>query len=565
LSALTTHAIMQATMVAIPGQGLGGAFALLEQGRFAAAQVAFEEALANEETAIAHEQLAVLCTVLEDLDAARCHGERAYQMYRKVGEPRRAAIAAMVVAQVHMFSANDISAWGWLNRAARLLDEAGPCVERGYLELAWVGCEVRDVATLHRRAAIALELARRFGDTDLEVRALADHGLALVRSGKVAEGMARLDEAMAAIVAGEVRNYVVVGMSCCAMLHACVQAGDLERATQWSDAVLEHARDRFGNPPPPVLQSHCRLVYGTVLCETGQWAEAERELHQALGLTRYVSRRAQIIAQLADLYLRQDRWSEAADILDGWEDRIEVAESLARLHLARDEVDLAATTVQRALRGLKDDLAHSWPLLDLLVQIEIDRDNLPAASRAAARLRRAAEAMGTPGPVALACLNAGRVAMAAGEDAVPHLQDGLAALTEGEWPSICAELHLELARALRGAEPTVATTEARAALALYERLGARRGADQALAFLRSQGVSARSARVVREQIENLSRREREVLVLLAQGLSNSEIATRLFITRKTVEHHVSSILDKLGLRNRAEAAAYGVGRTLTSG
>jgi DNA-binding NarL/FixJ family response regulator len=52
-----------------------------------------------------------------------------------------------------------------------------------------------------------------------------------------------------------------------------------------------------------------------------------------------------------------------------------------------------------------------------------------------------------------------------------------------------------------------------------------------------------------------------VLELLAHGLSNREIASRLVVSAKTVEHHVGQILGKLGLRNRAEAAAYAVGRS----
>ncbi len=95
--------------------------------------------------------------------------------------------------------------------------------------------------------------------------------------------------------------------------------------------------------------------------------------------------------------------------------------------------------------------------------------------------------------------------------------------------------------------------EARAALEAFERLRAARDADAAAALLRSLGARPASGR---RGGGLLTRREAEVLDLIGYGLSNLEIAERLFSSRKTVEHHVGNILAKLGLRSRAEAAAY---------
>ena len=125
-----------------------------------------------------------------------------------------------------------------------------------------------------------------------------------------------------------------------------------------------------------------------------------------------------------------------------------------------------------------------------------------------------------------------------------------------EMPFEAGHTHLLLATTLAKQEPRTAVMEGRAALTTFEALGAERAADKAAALLRTLGVKA--ARASAKNTELLTKREREVLALLGEGLSNRELAERLFLTRKTVEHHVASVLAKLGLHSRAEAAAYAV-------
>ena len=119
-------------------------------------------------------------------------------------------------------------------------------------------------------------------------------------------------------------------------------------------------------------------------------------------------------------------------------------------------------------------------------------------------------------------------------------------------PMELARARLELANAAVTERPEVAMAEARAALDGFERLHAARHVDAAAA---RAAVARRPRQPTRARATAvLTNREAEVLDLLGHGLSNPEIADRLFISRKTVEHHVGNVLAKLGLRSRAEAA-----------
>jgi DNA-binding CsgD family transcriptional regulator len=96
----------------------------------------------------------------------------------------------------------------------------------------------------------------------------------------------------------------------------------------------------------------------------------------------------------------------------------------------------------------------------------------------------------------------------------------------------------------------------REALATFEQLGARPAAEACLRSLRTFGVRGPRA-TTRANPAGLTPREAEVLALLVEGLRNAEIAERLVISERTVGHHVSAILAKLGVRNRYEAAQLG--------
>jgi DNA-binding NarL/FixJ family response regulator len=305
------------------------------------------------------------------------------------------------------------------------------------------------------------------------------------------------------------------------------------------------------------MLSHCRREYGLLLCQAGRWTEAERTLRETVEGSRGLPAASYNDARvaLADLRLSQGRIAEASVLLQDLSGYPDAQLQIGRLHVARGEHDLAVGVLRQAVRDFAGNRVRGTALLDVLVTAEIGRGDLAAARNAVVELTEGAAAAGQASLRATAALAAARLARAEGRDADARqaLEGGLRAVASGHWPLVAGELHLALAELCIGSDPALAQAEARRALEVFGPIGApqRFAAQQALAAL---GAPAPPA--VCDRLSVLTPREREILPLLAQGLSNPEIAAHLVISAKTAEHHVGSILRKLNLRRRSEVAAF---------
>jgi len=503
-------------------------------------------------------EAALIEYMIQDFDTALASAQAAYRGLRQQGRNRRAALAAAAVGRIYFEGLNNqAAARGWFARGRTMLADEGECVERGWVELGLVGCSVLDVGALATKAAEAVKLARKFDDLDLECKALADQGLALVTLGRGSEGMELIDEAMAILSSGEVHSFAAGQVSCCT-LTACERAGDLARADAWL-RVLEEAGISTHNKQISILFAHCQAAFGSLLCQVGRWGEAETALTLSIAASQngFYLQRAMARAFLADLRLRQGRLQEAEQLLAACGDRWEAIPTRAKLHYVRGEFEHAISSVKQALRQIGEDHVRAVPLLALLANAEIGRGDIDAASGAAQNADRLARETRSPVLMGEAALAMGNALSAEGKagPAVAALEAGLQAVAPTDHLLIKGALHLALARLLADSDSAAAVTEARNALAIYERLDAPE-AEACATLLRRLGAAVSYIpRPVADPLAALSRREREVVQLLGQGLSNAQIAAKLFITPKTAEHHVSSILGKLALRSRYEVAA----------
>jgi DNA-binding NarL/FixJ family response regulator len=511
-------------------------WALLRDARWSDARAWF---LAAGDTPEAQEGLSWAAWWLDDADAVFSARERAFRLY---GDRSDAAGAARMATWLAVDHLDFRGAWsvanGWLQRARRLLDGVEPAPEHGWLAFheGYLAHASGDTARTIELAARAVEVGRQFGVADVEMLGLALEGAALVTSARVSDGMRRLDEATATALDRDAAIPISSAWTCCFTVGACTAVLDLPRAIEWCDRIAEFA-ERYGSR---YMLAFCRAEYGAVHVWRGEWAQADTMLAAAVDDFAQ-SRPAWVtgpLVGLAELRRRQGRGGDAEALLDRAGASSDEQLCRARLALDRGGAGDAVGLLERLLRQLpRDRRLRRAPAVELMVHARAAAGGLDEAASALAELRAVERLAGTALMRACGDRAEGVLAAAAGDHlrARGRLEDAVDGFDRCGAPFEAAAARLELAASLTA-------------------LGSGDGAARETALARDRLRALAGAPA--PPLPGLTAREREVLGLVAEGLTNREIAERLVLSEHTVHRHVSHVLAKLGLSSRAAAAAH---------
>ncbi|HEU0213291.1 MAG TPA: LuxR C-terminal-related transcriptional regulator [Jiangellaceae bacterium] len=532
----------------------------LDQGRVAIDRHRWGDAYAHlseadRETALEPadlERLAVAAHLVGKDDECVDLLERAHHGLVSLGDEERAARCAFWLGFNLMNRGEFARGGGWLARARRLLDDGErECVELGYLlsagafQATMAGDFEAGNATFTRAATIG----DRFGDRDLINFARHGQGRTLLRMGKIAEGLALLDEVMVAVTSGEV-SPVVAGTVYCSVIEACQEISDLRRAQEWTAALTHWCESQQGLVP---YSGQCLVHRTQIMVLHGEWPDAidearracERFLmspgHPAVGAAYY---------EQAELHRLRGEFAAA-------EEPYRLASrygrqpqpGLAQLRLAQGQLDAAAAMIRRAVDEAPDPMSRS-KLLGAHVDILLATGNTQTARSASGELSEIAADFDSPPLRAAAARAEGAVLLAEGEPraALGVLRRAWTAWHDLEAPYEAARTRVHIALACRelGDEDT-ALMELDAARWAFQQLGA----EPEIARLEEL-----SRKAVASATGGLTAREVQVLRLVAAGKTNRAIAGDLFLSEKTVARHLSNIFTKLGLSSRSAATAY---------
>ena len=487
-----------------------------------------------------------LCRVEESIDARK----RAYAGHAAAGADRAAGGSAWMVFYEHHLAGRSAIAAGWLARARRHLDKVPECPEGAYLALSdsFLAQERGDLEDALASAREMAVIAQRCGSRDFFAMGQMCQGSVLMAGGDTAAGMALVDEAMCAVLAGELSS-LFTGWLYCLALPPCIEAADLRRAGEWTEAAMAWCASLPAGTP---FHGICRVHRVEVLHLRGAWAEASVEAGRACAeLLDYDPRVA------ADAFYLAGEIRRLRGDPEGAEDCFRRAHELGRdpqpglalLRLGQGRAEIAAAALRAALADKVTTTVVRARLLSAQVEVELALGGLDRARAARDELDTIAADSGAELLRAMAGVARGAVQLATGDaaGALTELRGARALWLQLGLPHLAAQTRMLIAAASRAVgDADGACLELGAAKATFDRLGAIAEARRAAALLDTS--LARPG--------GLTAREVEVLRLVAAGRTNRAVAAALAVSEHTVARHLNNIFAKLGVSSRAAATAY---------
>jgi DNA-binding CsgD family transcriptional regulator len=471
----------------------------------------------------------------------------AYEALLADMRPADAARVAMRLGIFHMGRGDEPQAMGWIGRAGRLLVEIPECSSHGLL----IQVTKVEASLQAGHTAAAVDGARRMqaignrvGVPWLVLLGINCEGRALIRAGQVTDGLALLDEAMVAVLESQIEPFMS-GVLYCHTIASCHEVGDLRRMARWTDLTEDWLSTL---PAAGVFSGLCAVHRAQLHVLHGAWEEAERAALQVLAdlpamRVDYAAEAWYVVGEARRL--RGD--PTAAQAYDEAHARgRDPQPGRALLQLQAGDAAQAATSVRTAVTGMGEDPLRRVPVCAAAVEIAVAAGRLEDARVAASELEATAATYATSGLQAMAATTRGEVLLAEGssEKALPVLRDA------------CRRWH-ELGAAYDAAVTCSLLAQA------YRSLGDEASAAAETAQAETTFVRLGAHRLTTKPPDGLSRRECEVLALVADGRSNRQIGETLFISDRTVARHLTNIFHKIGVTSRTQATRYAIAHGLT--
>ena len=484
--------------------------------------------------------------------------ERAFEAFCAGAEPLRAARSAFWIGLTLMFRGEYGRGNGWLVRSGRLVDGHGnDCVEQGYILLPRVEGSLAsgDLSAADRYASEAVRIGGQFGDEDLLALGRHMRGRIQIESGNIPDGLKLLDETMIAATGGRL-SPIVTGLIYCSVIEICQNYQIQKRAKEWTDALAGWC----GKQPELVaFTGRCLIHRSEILIFDGKWPEAFAEAGAACRrlLAGPVEHHAGPAYYQEGEVLRLSGRFDEADESYRSASRLgfDPQPGLALMRLRQGKSQAALSSIKRTLATIRGPVGR-MRLLPAAVEIMLATGDMETARQLGDELSGLAAHHASDAVEAATAEVIGDLSFAEGnlESALPSY--GRAAEL---WRDLHAPYRLSRLRQKIGqtcvalGDSEGACREIEAAMDVFGKLGAEPDRKAAEASLRRLGKGVEGL---------LTPRQTDILQLVAEGLTNREIAQRLGLSERTVDRHVSDTLTRMDVPTRAAAAAFAISHGL---